>query len=75
MAESLVTRDRIRAMASEAFHAGRHRDSHGFNWHADALPTWLEEFDRLTAQANASPQSHSAPAGRQGFDVRQGVAA
>lgn len=51
MNESIVSREHIRELARRAFHAGRSRDSHNMNWNAVALPTWLEEYDRLVAQA------------------------
>lgn len=83
MADAIITRDTIRARARAAFEAGLPRDEHGMNWHADALPTWLEEFDRCAYVAKAdlelcginSQQSHAAPAGRRQFDLRQGEAA
>jgi hypothetical protein len=51
MNDQIITRDDIRAMAREAFQAGRSRDSHNMNWHAAALPTWLGEYDRLVKVA------------------------
>jgi hypothetical protein len=50
----IISKDAIRAKARAAFFAGRSRDSHGFNWHAPALATWLEEYDRLDLSANLS---------------------
>lgn len=47
----IISREQIRERARRAFHAGRSRDSHEMNWHAAALPTWLQEYDRLAAIA------------------------
>lgn len=78
----IISKDAIRAKARAAHAAGRSRDSHGFNWHAPALDTWLEEFDRCEAgsiRGNAllaggyggSPQSHIAPVARRHIDLEQ----
>lgn len=69
----VISRAAIRAKARRSFDAGQSRDSHGFNPGADAIFDWLEEFDRLTRAAHASPASHTAPPRRQRVDVRQGV--
>ena len=66
----IVPRSYIRAKAARHHAAGLPRDAHGMNWHADALPTWLHEFDRLEA-AKTSPASHAAPAGRGRVEVGQ----
>lgn len=63
MGDIIIGQDTIRRMAREAFERGDPRDSHGFNWHAPALNTWLEEYDR---------QAKLAPAGQRRVDVRQG---
>ena len=46
MSHSIITIDIIRAKARAAHAQGRSRDDHGMNWHAAALPTWQEEWDR-----------------------------
>lgn len=69
----VISRAHIRAKARRDFDAGKQRHEHGFNPGADAIFDWLEEFDRLTKQAQASPASHTAPPRRQHVDVRQGV--
>lgn len=75
-----ISKDAIRAKARAAHAAGRSRDSHGFNWHAPALATWLEEFDRCAnghlacirrPLANTFPQLQTAPAARRDFDQGQ----
>ena len=71
MTDSIISKETIKRRARDAFKSGRGRDSHGFNWHADALPTWLEEFDRLARAAQASSASHTAPAGHQRIDLHQ----
>jgi hypothetical protein len=63
----IVSMDAIRSKARAAYAAGRSRDSHGFNWHAPALPTWLAEYDRVAAL----PRSHVAPAARQRIEQEQ----
>jgi hypothetical protein len=45
----IISKDLIRAKAQRDHAAGLTRDDHGFNWHAAALPIWIEEFDRLAA--------------------------
>lgn len=50
MSFSIISIDAIRAKARSAFKRGLGRDAHEMNWHAIALPTWLEEYDRLAAQ-------------------------
>ncbi|MFM9438066.1 hypothetical protein ACFDR9_005169 [Janthinobacterium sp. CG_23.3] len=47
----IITIDAIKAKARDAFKRGQGRDSHAMNWHSAALPTWLEECDRLAALA------------------------
>lgn len=49
MTESIVTIDCIRAKARAAHAAGRGRDEHHMNWHAPALVTWQDEWDRCEA--------------------------
>lgn len=51
MNDSIASQAQIRAKAAAAFARGQSRDSHGMNWHALALPTWLDEYDRLAALA------------------------
>jgi hypothetical protein len=53
MPDAIITRDLIEARARAAHEAGKGRDEHGFNWHADALPAWLAEWDRCEAVAKA----------------------
>lgn len=50
---SIISKEAIQARARAAHEAGRSRDEHGFNWHADALVHWLAEFDRCEAVAKA----------------------
>lgn len=69
----VISRAAIRGKARRDFDAGKKRDEHGFNPGSDAIFDWLEEFDRLTAQARTSPASHTAPPRRQHVDVRQGA--
>lgn len=47
----IVTIEQIKAKARDAFYAGRGRDSHGMNLWAPALEHWLEEYDRVAADA------------------------
>lgn len=47
---AIVTIDSIRAKAREAHAAGLGRDDHNMNWHAAALPHWLDEWDRCEAE-------------------------
>lgn len=58
--QPIISHDRIRAMAREAFERGESRDSCAMKDRAPARQTWLLEFDRL-ALAAASPDSHIAP--------------
>jgi hypothetical protein len=69
--DQIVPRAHILAKAARDHAAGQPRDAHGFNWHAPCLPAYLAEFDRL---AQASPQSHAAPAGQRRVELAQGVA-
>lgn len=59
----IVTKEAIRAKARAAHAAGLSRDSHGFNWHAPALATWLAEYDRLAGDGHMhcikQPIAHS----------------
>lgn len=50
MAEAIISVGIIRKRARKAFFAGLPRSAHDMNWHADALPTWLAEYDRCAAQ-------------------------
>lgn len=47
--QSIVTIDMVREIARAAHAAGRGRADHGMNWHAAALPHWLDEWDRCEA--------------------------
>lgn len=71
---SIISKEVIKRRARDAFKRGAGRNDHGFNWHAEAVGTWQEEFDRLAAAKHASPASHTAPAGRQRIDARQAAA-
>ncbi|MEC5164046.1 hypothetical protein [Janthinobacterium sp. CG_S6] len=51
MSIQIVSIEQIKEKAREAFERGQSRDSHAMNWHSAALPTWLEEYDRLSALA------------------------
>jgi hypothetical protein len=57
----IVTIAEIQRRARKAFFAGHTRDSHGFNWHAPALATWLEEYDRLDLSAKLSAAVEAIP--------------
>lgn len=56
MIPSIVSIDSIRAKARAAHAAGRGRDEHHMNWHAPALATWLDEWDRCEAEKLESAQ-------------------
>ena len=73
MTDQIISRAHIRAKARRDFDAGKKRHEHGFNVGAAAIFDWLEEFDRLAAQAN-SHRYHAAPAGQGRVELRQGVA-
>ena len=68
--DPIISKDRIRKMAKEAFERGEDRDSCTMKERAPARHTWLEEYDRLAA-AQASPDSHSAPHRRARIEQRQ----
>ena len=72
--DPIISKDRIRKMAKEAFERGDDRDSCTMKEWAPARFTWLEEFDRLAA-AQASPESHIAPHRRARIEARQVEAA
>lgn len=74
MDDSIVPRAHVRRMGEKARARGASRDSHGMKPDAAALPDWLEGFD-LAGAGQASPLSHTAPAPRRHFDLRQGEAA
>lgn len=50
MTAAILSRDAVLARARRDFAAGKRRDEHGFNWHAEALVDWLDEYDRLAAE-------------------------
>ena len=57
MSDQIISREQIRERAQRAFQSGQSRDSHGMNWSASALVTWLAEYDRLamtTAERRAA---------------------
>lgn len=58
MNDQIISREQIRERARRAFAAGKGRDDHNMNWHAAALPTWLQEFDRLAAEAKHDGERH-----------------
>ena len=85
MSQSIISRDIIQAGARAAFEAGQSRDSHNMNWHAAALVTWLDEYDRLALLAKfpfvtskslriSTPVLQSEPAEQADIDVAQLVA-
>jgi hypothetical protein len=49
MSEFIVSIDHIREKARAAHAAGAGRDDHHMNWHAPALVTWQDEWDRCEA--------------------------
>lgn len=50
MSDQIISREAIRARGRAAFNAGKPRDSHNMNWHAAALPDWLDGYDRAYAE-------------------------
>jgi len=74
MDEPIISKDRIRMKARQAFERGESRDSCTMKDRAPARHTWLEEYDRLAA-AQASPESHIAPHRRARIEQYQVVAA
>lgn len=50
MDQSITSRAAVRQRGADAFNAGKPRDSHNMNWHADALGDWLFGYDQA-AQA------------------------
>ena len=59
----------FRTKGSEAFHAGRSRDSHGLNYGSDAITDFYIGYD---AAARTSPTSHIAPLQALRFAMAQG---
>jgi hypothetical protein len=50
MCDPIISSDAIRAKAQSDYAAGKGRDEHGFNWHAAAIETWQQEWDRCAEQ-------------------------
>lgn len=71
MDQPIISHERIRRMAQEAFERGDPRESCAMKDRAPARQTWLLEFDRLTA-AQASPACHVAPHRLARLDPSQG---
>lgn len=51
-----------RERARQSFAAGKTINDCPYNWHAAAYGVWRAEFVRQQNKAQASPQSHIAPA-------------
>lgn len=62
MTDQIISREQIRKRARAAFRAGKSRDAHEMNWHADARLTWLTEYDHLVAMAAVDQLHEGRPA-------------
>lgn len=49
--DEIISRAGMRARGRDAYAAGKGRDDHNMNWHAEAVKEWQASWDEAKAEA------------------------